>query len=105
MRTSARIAIAVPLAVLLAALLAVGTRAQEPIDETRQVTPDATVEVENISGSVVVMGWDRNEVKITGTLGRGTERLDIEDLPGRVGSAFSPLARTSRRPTSRFTCR
>lgn len=82
MKRSVRIAI--PLAVLLAACLAAGARAQETIDETRQVKPDATVEVENLSGSVVVVGWDRNEVKITGTLGRGTERLDIEDSPGRV---------------------
>ena len=84
MKRSARIAIAIPLAAFLAAWLVPGARAQETIDETRQVKSDVSVEVENISGSVVVVGWDRDEVKITGTLGHGTERLDIDDSPGRV---------------------
>jgi DUF4097 and DUF4098 domain-containing protein YvlB len=69
---------------LLAACWVTGVRAQEPIDETRQAKPDVRVEVENISGTVTVTGWDRAEVKITGTLGRGTDRLDIDGSDDRI---------------------
>lgn len=47
------------------------------IDETRQVAADATVTVENISGSLRFTGWERQEVQISGTLGRGLEKVDI----------------------------
>jgi len=52
--------------------------AQERIDETRPLEPDARVYVQNVSGSVMVKAWDRKEIHITGYLGEGTKRLDIE---------------------------
>ena len=69
------------LSVLAAALLvcfAAAATAQEQIDETRPLNADATVSVDNISGSIVVTGWDRDEIHVTGTLGKNTERLDID---------------------------
>jgi DUF4097 and DUF4098 domain-containing protein YvlB len=36
------------------------------------------VEIVNTAGSVVVTGWDRDEIRITGTLGAGTEELAVE---------------------------
>ena len=72
------------LATMFAAALALPAGAQQSVDETRAVSPDATVTVEFISGSIVVTGWDRNEVHVTGTLGRGVERLDVSGSGGRL---------------------
>ena len=69
------------LSVLAATLLvcfSLGATAQEEIDETRPLSANATVSVDNISGSIVVTGWDREEIHVTGTLGKGAERLDID---------------------------
>ena len=65
------------LALALAACVALPALAQQTIDQTRPAQPDGLVFVDNLSGSVKVSGWDRAEVQVTGTLGRGTERLDF----------------------------
>jgi DUF4097 and DUF4098 domain-containing protein YvlB len=64
------------LAVALATV-ATGAAAQQSINETRPARPDGTVEITNLAGSVRVIAWNRNEVQVTGTLGRGAERLDF----------------------------
>jgi len=51
--------------------------AQEEIDERRSVEGPVDLSIENTSGDVTVRGWDRNEVEITGTLGKNVERLEI----------------------------
>ena len=52
----------------------------------RKIAADATGEVviSNVSGQIDVRGWDRNEVQVTGHLGRGVERLDLETSGGRT---------------------
>ena len=65
-------------------ILAAGAGAQEAIDETRALDPDARVSIENISGSIVVVGWNRDEIHVEGTLGKGTERLDIDGSNKRL---------------------
>ncbi len=52
--------------------------AQTSIDERRDVLADGHVEIVNVSGSVEVIGWERSEVAVTGTLGRGVERLEFQ---------------------------
>jgi DUF4097 and DUF4098 domain-containing protein YvlB len=42
------------------------------------------VEIVNVAGSVRVIGWDRPEIRITGTLGRGTDRLAVDGGPGQT---------------------
>ncbi|WP_169729248.1 DUF4097 family beta strand repeat-containing protein [Solimonas soli] len=66
-------------AMLLGLLMVVPAWAREgsPINETRPLANDGTVSVNNIAGSIVVHGWDRNEVAISGTLGADVEKLDI----------------------------
>ncbi len=60
-------------------------RAQQAIhQEEIQAAPDAVVEVDNLAGSVVVNGWSRDRVKVTGTLGRGAERLEVEGSGSRI---------------------
>ncbi|MBI4161802.1 MAG: DUF4097 family beta strand repeat protein [Acidobacteria bacterium] len=63
--------------------LAGAAAAQQPIEETRKANPDAVLRIENVAGSVTVQGWDRSEIHITGTLGKGTKELDISGDPGR----------------------
>ena len=48
-----------------------------PINERAPADPGGQVEVSNTSGSVVVTGWARNEVEVTGELGEGAERLEF----------------------------
>ncbi|HYJ39630.1 MAG TPA: DUF4097 family beta strand repeat-containing protein [Steroidobacteraceae bacterium] len=52
----------------------------------RKVAADAKGEVviSNVSGSIDVRGWDRNEVQVTGHLGEDVERLDVESSGGRT---------------------
>jgi DUF4097 and DUF4098 domain-containing protein YvlB len=69
---------------LYAATPAKGT----PINETRQLDPRGRIEIDNLKGRIQVRAWDRNEVRITGTLGEGVEKLvvdgDANDLEVRV---------------------
>lgn len=58
--------------------------AQERINESIPTSATGEVTVSNVAGSVRVTAWDRNEISVTGTLGRGTERLDIERGDDRV---------------------
>ncbi len=60
-------------ACMSAGVAAAGT----PIDERQAAAADGSVMVTNISGEVIVSGWDRDEVEITGTLGNNVERLDF----------------------------
>ena len=74
----------VSLAVLAAAALAGGVAAQERVDVRRPTGATGDVQIHNVAGSVRVVGWDRNEVHVTGTLGRGTDRLDVHTEGGDV---------------------
>ncbi len=60
--------------VLIAAQLAV---AQEPIDKTLRASPNGTVVISNVAGTVQITGSSDNEIHVTGTLGRNSERLDF----------------------------
>ncbi|HEX2206008.1 MAG TPA: DUF4097 family beta strand repeat-containing protein [Longimicrobium sp.] len=67
-----------------AVLLAAPAAAQGRIDERRATPATGTVQVHNLAGSVRVVGWDRNEVHVTGTLGRGAERVEVQNEGGRL---------------------
>jgi hypothetical protein len=62
---------------LLAATLPLAAFAGTPINKLTAADPTGTVEISNTAGAVTVTGWDRNEVEVTGELGKGTERLDF----------------------------
>ena len=51
--------------------------AATPINETRALAARGHLSVENLKGSIEVRAWDRNEVKIEGSLGQGVEKLEI----------------------------
>jgi DUF4097 and DUF4098 domain-containing protein YvlB len=50
----------------------------QAINETRSVNADAHIDVSNVKGSVSVTVWDKPEVDITGTLGKGSKGLRID---------------------------
>jgi len=52
----------------------------------QKVAADATGEVviSNVAGTIDVRGWDRNEIQITGTKGRGVERIAVDSSKGRT---------------------
>ena len=62
---------------LTMAAAAMPAAAQQRVDETKPAAKDGAVEVHNVAGSVRVTGWDQDQVAVTGTLGRGTERLEF----------------------------
>ncbi len=64
-------------AMIAALALPFAALAGSPINKRTAADPAGTVEISNTAGTVVVTGWDRNEVEITGELGKGTERLDF----------------------------
>jgi DUF4097 and DUF4098 domain-containing protein YvlB len=47
--------------------------AQTPVDEQKPAASDGVVEIENLSGSVKVVGWGEAAVRVTGTLAPGAE--------------------------------
>jgi DUF4097 and DUF4098 domain-containing protein YvlB len=69
-----------PVAALLATLSALPAMAGATDSVDRRVPAEANGEVviSNVSGTVTVRGWDRNEVHVTGQLDEGVQRLDVE---------------------------
>ena len=63
---------------LAAALVAAPAFAATPINQTRPLDADGRVSVSNVIGSITVRTWDKPEVRITGSLGKGVEKLAIE---------------------------
>ncbi len=62
----------------LACIAALPAYAGTPINETRPLDARGRVEIENLKGRVEVRGWDRQEVKLSGSLGEGVEKLIVE---------------------------
>ncbi len=60
-----------------ALLLAPIAGAEQEVDRRAPADPQGEVEVSNVSGTVSVSGWDRNEVQVSGTLGDDIERLEF----------------------------
>lgn len=64
---------------LLTVLLAVpAAAADREVKESGPASADGLVLIENVSGSVVVIGWDKNEVSLEGTLSGDIEELEFE---------------------------
>lgn len=64
-------------AIFLGALFALPVMAED-VDETIDAAADGHVHVSNIAGEVTISGWSRNEVEVTGELGRNVEKLILE---------------------------
>lgn len=62
----------------LSLLVACPALAGTPINEARPLDPRGRVDISNVKGRIEVRAWDKPEVKITGTLGDGVEKLRVE---------------------------
>ncbi len=62
---------------ILACLISL-TAFAEDVDRKVDAAADGHVDVSNIAGSITVRGWKRNEVEVTGTLGRNVKELLVE---------------------------
>jgi len=72
-------------AVAAAALLSAGPAcAQQQVEQRRPASASGTVDVSVPTGSVRVVAWGRNEVRVTGSVGRGAERLEFSGSNGRT---------------------
>jgi len=76
MRNPVKLVLALaPLALVAAAA---PTAAQIRVDQQRPAEPAGRVCVENLFGSIEIVGWDRNEVAVRGTLAAGVEDFDVD---------------------------
>jgi DUF4097 and DUF4098 domain-containing protein YvlB len=71
---------------LVIALVAPVTAADREVKESGPASATGTVMIENISGSIVVVGWDKAEISIEGTLSG-----DIEELKFKTGKNKSRI--------------
>lgn len=67
-----------PAFLIVSLLLPAAAFAATPINEVRPLSPSGRVDIENVKGRIQVRGWDRQEVRITGSLGKGVEALIVE---------------------------
>lgn len=68
----------------LALALAIPVAAQSRIDERRPAAADGAVEIRNAAGSIKVIGWNREEIQVTGTLGARADGLSFVSRPHRT---------------------
>ncbi len=70
-----------PFAIALIAIIAAAPPAlaapPRTVDEHRPADLQGQVEVINVAGRIEVVGWDKAEVAVTGTIGSGVERLEF----------------------------
>ena len=82
MRTASSI---LALLALLAALSGpVAMAASRDVDEHRSADPQGQVEIISVGGNVDVIGWDKPEIEVAGTLGSDADRLDIGSVGNRT---------------------
>jgi DUF4097 and DUF4098 domain-containing protein YvlB len=66
------------LSTTLLLVLAAPVFAATPINQTRPLSATGHLQIDNVKGRIQVRAWDRNEVKIEGSLGAGVENLEID---------------------------
>ena len=69
---------------LLTALLPLAAAAGESIDRTLEMSPDGTVVVENLAGSIEFSTWDRAEVQVRGEAGDDVKEVEISTTSSGV---------------------
>jgi DUF4097 and DUF4098 domain-containing protein YvlB len=54
------------------------------VNETHPAKPDGEVRIDNLAGTVRVAGWDKNEVRVSGELGRQVQKLEVTEEAGGI---------------------
>lgn len=76
-RTLLRAALPAAFSLALLAALPAAAETRRPIDEHRAADAKGQVEVVVVSGKVSVVGWDKAEVGVTGSIGENVDRLEV----------------------------
>ena len=71
-------------ALIVSLIVAAAAGAGEPNERARPTGEAPLITIENLSGSVVIEGWEKSEVAVTGTLGAGTDGIDFSGSNERV---------------------
>ncbi len=75
-------------------LVAASALAGESVDESWKIDANASISIENIAGEIEIEGWNRNEARLTGTLGNSVDELEISASNSRL--SISVINRNSR---------
>jgi len=86
MRIAHALLIAATTAALVALTLALPAEAADgrSVDEHRAADPQGQVEIINVSGHIDVVGWDKPELEVAGTLRADVDRLDVTTAGSRT---------------------
>jgi DUF4097 and DUF4098 domain-containing protein YvlB len=80
-----RIALSLTLALLpLLAATTASASSDKTFDQQVPAQPRGVVEISNVSGSIQVSGWERNDVSVHAELDAGVERVDVSSDGGRT---------------------
>jgi hypothetical protein len=79
-----RIAYTLPAAGLALLASAAVCASDATFDRVVPAQPQGVVEISNVSGTVDVRGWDRQEVSVHGNLDEGVERVDVTSEAGHT---------------------
>jgi DUF4097 and DUF4098 domain-containing protein YvlB len=69
---------------LAAAVTPAPAWSQQKVDLKKSATADGRVSIDNGAGTLRVVGWNREEITVTGTLGRRAEGIDFSGSPQRT---------------------
>ena len=62
---------------ILLSLMTAAPWAGEPVSQSIPAPPDGLLLIQNVGGSVLIQGWDREEIEVTGELDSNAERIDL----------------------------
>jgi DUF4097 and DUF4098 domain-containing protein YvlB len=96
LRNVQRAALVFACSLSLLSLSAAAAAGSDTVDRKVVADPNGEVVISNVSGTIDVRGWDRNEVQVTGTLGSGVERVDVDSSGGRTVIKVVLPGRSSR---------
>jgi hypothetical protein len=64
-------------ALLASSVAAAACAAPHDVDEHRAADPKGQVEIVDVGGRIDVVGWDKPEIEVAGTLGSDTDKIEI----------------------------
>jgi len=100
MRTRNPITLALLASACIAPPVLAAPAADGSVDETYAVSAQATVSVEALFGTIRVRGWDRPEVRLTGSVDPRAGELNVRASESAVRIEVEPVNGTSRGPSA-----
>jgi hypothetical protein len=83
-----------PFAVCALGLASLSAHAEQNIEQRLAADPHGSVEIDNVSGSLDLQGWDKPEVEVTGTAGSDVDRVAVTGDPAHI--TVQVISRRSR---------